>query len=70
MKRRGRDGELKMIYWQSALDHDPLLRRTKDLEAASLVLEPLGRYANVARTGPLAQKFPTVENGACPRSNP
>ncbi len=37
---------------------------TKDLEAASLVLEPLGRYDETGALVPyLAAEIPTVENG-------
>ncbi len=42
---RGRDGEVKIIYWQAPSIMNPYLSGgTKDLEAASLVIEPLARY--------------------------
>ena len=42
---RGRDGEVKIIYWQAPSILNPYLSSgTKDVEASSLVLEPLGRY--------------------------
>ena len=42
---RGRDGEVKIIYWQAPSILNPFLSGgTKDIEAASLVIEPLARY--------------------------
>jgi peptide/nickel transport system substrate-binding protein len=42
---RGRDGEVKIIYWQAPSILNPFLSGgTKDVEAASLVIEPLARY--------------------------
>ncbi|MBW4960519.1 peptide ABC transporter substrate-binding protein [Sulfitobacter sp. CW3] len=62
---RGRDGEVKIIYWQAPSIMTPYLSGgTKDLEAASLVIEPLGRYdENGALVPYLATEIPTVENG-------
>lgn len=46
---QGRDGTLKILYWQAPTILNPYLSGgIKDIEAASLVLEPLARYA---RTG-------------------
>ncbi len=62
---RGRDGEVKIIYWQAPSILNPYLSGgTKDLEASSLVIEPLGRYDETGALVPfLAQEIPTVENG-------
>ncbi len=62
---RGRDGEVKIIYWQAPSIMNPYLSGgTKDLEAASLVLEPMGRYDETgALVAYLAEEIPTVENG-------
>jgi peptide/nickel transport system substrate-binding protein len=62
---RGRDGQVNIIYWQAASIMNPFLSGgTKDLEAASLVIEPLGRYDETGALVPfLAQEIPTVENG-------
>ena len=62
---RGRDGEVKIIYWQAPSIMNPYLSGgTKDLEAASLVIEPLARYNEDGEMVPwLAESVPTVENG-------
>jgi peptide/nickel transport system substrate-binding protein len=62
---RGRDGEVKIIYWQAPSIMNPYLSGgTKDLEAASLVIEPLARYNEMGNMVPwLAESVPTVENG-------
>ena len=62
---RGRDGEVKIIYWQAPSIMNPYLSGgTKDIEAASLVIEPLGRYDETGALVPyLAAEIPTVENG-------
>ncbi|MFQ1700213.1 peptide ABC transporter substrate-binding protein [Loktanella agnita] len=62
---RGRDGEVKIIYWQAPSIMNPYLSGgTKDIEAASLVLEPLARYDENGTMVPfLATEIPTVENG-------
>ncbi len=62
---RGRDGELKIIYWQAPSILNPYLSGgTKDLESASLVVEPLGRYDQTGALVPyLAAEIPTVGNG-------
>ncbi len=62
---RGRDGDVKIIYWQAASILNPFLSGgTKDIEAASLVLEPLARYDSTGALVPyLAQEIPTVGNG-------
>ncbi len=62
---RGRDGELRIIYWQAVSILNPYLSGgTKDLEASSLVIEPLGRYDPDGNLVPyLAAEIPTVANG-------
>lgn len=62
---RGSDGQVNIIYWQAPSIMNPYLSGgTKDLEAASLVLEPLARYDQTGKMVPwLAEEIPTVENG-------
>ena len=62
---RGSDGNVSIIYWQAPSIMNPYLSGgTKDLEAASLVIEPLARYDETGAMVPwLAQSVPTVENG-------
>ena len=62
---RGRDGEVKIIYWQAPSILNPFLSGgTKDVESASLVLEPLARYNETGEMVPfLAEEVPTVANG-------
>lgn len=62
---RGSDGQLNIIYWQAVSIMTPYLSSgTKDLEAASLVLEPLARFDETGAMVPyLAEEIPTVENG-------
>ena len=62
---RGRDGEVKIIYWQAPSILNPYLSSgTKDVESASLILEPLGRYdENGGLVAYLAEEIPTLENG-------
>ncbi|MFO7757685.1 MAG: peptide ABC transporter substrate-binding protein [Roseovarius sp.] len=62
---RGADGHVNLIYWQAPSIMNPYLTGgTKEREAASLVLEPLGRYDTSGEMVPyLATEIPTVENG-------
>jgi len=62
---RGRDGDVKIIYWQAPSILNPYLSGgTKDIEAASLVIEPLARYNETGALVPwLAENVPTVANG-------
>ena len=62
---RGGDGHLKILYWQAVSTLNPYLSGgTKDIEEASLVLEPLARYDDSGAMVPaLATAIPTVENG-------
>lgn len=62
---RGEDGNLDILYWQAVSVMNPYLSGgTKDIEASSLVLEPLARYDAEANLIPaLAADIPSVENG-------
>ncbi len=62
---RGRDGHVNLIYWQAPSIMNPYLSGgTKDLEAASLVLEPLVRYDEGGNMVPwLVTEIPTLDNG-------
>jgi peptide/nickel transport system substrate-binding protein len=62
---RGADGHVNVIYWQAPSIMTPYLSGgTKEVEAASLVLEPLARYNEKGERVPyLATEIPTVENG-------
>lgn len=62
---RGADGQLNIIYWQAPSILNPYLSGgTKDLESASMIIEPLGRYNEVGEMLPwLAEEIPTIENG-------
>ncbi|WP_370312889.1 peptide ABC transporter substrate-binding protein [Sagittula sp.] len=62
---RGSDGELRILYWQAASSMNPYLSGiAKEVEAASLVLEPLARFSETGELVPiLAEEIPTVENG-------
>ncbi|MEO1549612.1 MAG: peptide ABC transporter substrate-binding protein [Pseudomonadota bacterium] len=62
---RGSDGQVNIIYWQAPSILNPYLSGgTKELEAASLVIEPLARYNEVGEMVPfLVDEIPTVANG-------
>ena len=62
---RGSDGHVSIIYWQAPSILNPYLSGgTKDIEASSLVLEPLARYNENGELTPwLAAEIPTTENG-------
>jgi len=62
---RGADGHVSVIYWQAPSILNPYLSAgTKDVEASSLIVEPLGRFdQNGALVPYLATEIPTVENG-------
>jgi peptide/nickel transport system substrate-binding protein len=62
---RGSDGNVSIIYWQAPSILNPFLSGgTKDVESASLIIEPLARYNEVGEMVPyLAADIPTVENG-------
>ncbi|UWQ21199.1 peptide ABC transporter substrate-binding protein [Jannaschia sp. W003] len=62
---RGRDGQVNIIYWQAPSTLNPFLSGgTKDVESASLVLEPLARFDETGTIQPwLVTEIPTVDNG-------
>ena len=62
---RGRDGDVKIIYWQAPSILNPFLSGgTKDVESASLIIEPLARYNETGALVPwLVDEVPTVANG-------
>ena len=63
--QRGSDGHLNILYWQASSTVNPYLSGgTKDIEAASLVIEPLAHYDEDGNMVPvLVDEIPTVENG-------
>ena len=65
MAERGSSGHLNIIYWQAVSTMNPYLSGgTKEIEAASLVLESLARFDDTGTMVPwLAAEIPTVENG-------
>lgn len=62
---RGSSGHANIIYWQAPSILNPYLSGgTKDVEASSLILEPLARYNENGVMVPwLVTEIPTVENG-------
>jgi peptide/nickel transport system substrate-binding protein len=62
---RASDGQLNIIYWQAPSTMNPYLSGgTKEIEAASMVLEPLASFDSEGNLFPvLAESIPTVENG-------
>ncbi|AUR07227.1 peptide ABC transporter substrate-binding protein [Phaeobacter inhibens] len=62
---RGSDGQVNIIYWQAPSILNPFLSGgTKDVESASLVIEPLARYDPQGEMVPyLVEEIPTVDNG-------
>ena len=62
---RGSDGQLNIIYWQAASILNPYLTSgTKDIESASMIIEPLARYNEKGNMVPLlVDEIPTVDNG-------
>ncbi|EBA09607.1 peptide ABC transporter substrate-binding protein [Sagittula stellata] len=65
LAERGADGEVRIIYWQAPSILNPFLSGgTKDVEASSMIIEPLARYDETGTLVPwLATEIPTVENG-------
>ena len=62
---RGAGGTLNIIYWQAVSTLNPYLSGgTKDIDASTLVLEPLARYTEEGELIPwLATNIPTLDNG-------
>jgi peptide/nickel transport system substrate-binding protein len=65
LAERGSDGQLNILYWQAVSIMNPYLSGgTKDVQAGSLVVEPLARYDEKGELVPyLVDEVPTVENG-------
>lgn len=65
LAERGADGEVRIIYWQAPSTMNPFLSGgTKEVEASSIVIEPLARFDQTGALVPvLAEEIPTVENG-------
>ena len=65
LAERGSDGQVNIIYWQAPSILNPFLSGgTKEVESASLVIEPLVRFDETGEMVPwLAESIPTVENG-------
>ena len=63
--QRGSAGHLNILYWQASSTVNPYLSGgTKDIEAASLIIEPLAHYDENGNMVPtLVDEIPTVENG-------
>jgi peptide/nickel transport system substrate-binding protein len=62
---RGSSGTLTILYWQAVSTMNPYLSGgTKDIDAGSMVLEPLARYDEAGNMIPwLVEEIPTLENG-------
>ncbi len=62
---RGSDGQLKILYWQAPSILNPFLSGgTKDIDASSIIIEPLAHYDEKGNIVPaLAAEVPTVANG-------
>ncbi len=65
LAQRGSSGNVNIIYWQAPSILNPYLSTgTKDVEAASLILEPLIRFNEKGEmVAWLAAEVPTVANG-------
>ena len=65
LAQRGSSGHLNIIYWQAPSILNPFLSGgTKDVESASMILEPLARYDETGKLTPfLVERIPTVSNG-------
>ena len=64
---RGRDGQLNIIYWQAPSTLNPYLSGgTKEVESASLVIEPLARFVGLLGDRPqgLGQRAALAQGGA------
>ncbi len=62
---RGRDGQLNIIYWQAPSTLNTFLSGgTKEVESASIVIEPLARFDETGEMVPLlVTGIPTIDNG-------
>ncbi|MCP4421074.1 MAG: peptide ABC transporter substrate-binding protein, partial [Chloroflexi bacterium] len=68
MTARGAGGTLNVIYWQAPSTLNAYLSGgTKEIDAMSVVVEPLARYNETGKLVPfLAEEIPTVANGGIP----
>jgi peptide/nickel transport system substrate-binding protein len=64
-RERGSSGNLNIIYWQAVSTMNPYLSGgTKEMNAASIVLEPLARFdAQGELVAWLVEDVPTLDNG-------
>lgn len=64
-EERGRDGQVNVFFWQAPSLLNPYLSAgLKDIETASVVLEPLARFDDQGQTTAwLAREIPTRDNG-------
>ncbi len=64
-RERGSSGHLNIIYWQAVSTMNVFLSGgTKEMNAASIVLEPLARFDQAGELAPwLVDEIPTLENG-------
>ncbi|MEM6589165.1 MAG: peptide ABC transporter substrate-binding protein [Pseudomonadota bacterium] len=62
---RGSDGQVNILFWQAPSLLNPYLSGgVKEIEAASLIIEPLARYDDTGAMVPwLVEDIPTLENG-------
>ncbi|MEO9897504.1 MAG: ABC transporter substrate-binding protein, partial [Paracoccaceae bacterium] len=62
---RGSDGNVSIIYWQAPSILNPFLSGgTKDVESASMIIEPLARFNEKGQLVPwLVNEVPTTDNG-------
>ncbi len=65
MAERGRDGQVNILFWQAPSILNPYLSGgVKEIEAASLIIEPLARYDTTGTMVPwLVEDIPTLDNG-------
>jgi oligopeptide transport system ATP-binding protein len=66
---RGSSGHLNIIYWQAVSTMNPFLSGgTKEMNASSIVIEPLARFDNEGElVAWLADEIPTLDNGGVSR---
>ena len=62
---RGADGQVNIIYWQAPSILNPYLSSgTKDVESASMIIEPLAGFDEKGELFPrLVEEIPTLANG-------
>jgi peptide/nickel transport system substrate-binding protein len=65
LAERGSSGHMNIIYWQAVSTMNPFLSGgTKEMNAASIVLEPLARFDHTGElVAWLAKEIPTLDNG-------